>query len=257
MSLDQKIIWNELHVPDLDAANAFYGPLFGWSIKPEECETYVHFYLDGETVAGYMAPHGGPGSHPHWHVYLGTSDIEAFVGRAEKAGGKSLMPIMDIPHTGKIGAIADPNGAVISPFQVADPDRPTWGHSGTAGKFCWVELLTQIESKAKAFYPEVVGWELLEAKFGDTNYCMLLPSGATPDQAQGGIMQMDSPDVPDNWLPYVCVDDVEATATKANKLGGTICVEPATIGTHGKIAVLIDPQNAVLGIYQSLGGGDC
>ncbi|MDF1837636.1 MAG: VOC family protein [Planctomycetota bacterium] len=256
MSLDHKIIWNELHVPDLVAANEFYGPLFGWSTKPEECDTYVHFYHGGETVAGYMAPHGGPGSYPHWHVYLGTSDIEAYVKRAEKAGGKSLMPVMDIPHTGKIGAIADPGGAVLSPFQVADPERSSWGHGGTAGKFCWVELLTQDETAAKDFYTKVVGWELMEAEFGGTQYCMLMPPGASPDQAQGGIMQMDNPEVPDNWLPYVCVEDVEATAAKVKELGGTICVPPATIGTHGKIAVLIDPQKAVLGIYQSL-GTDC
>ena len=167
-----------------------------------------------------------------------------------------MMPTMDIPHTGKVNAIADPGGAVLSPFQVADPDRPSWGHKGASGNFCWVELLTQDASVAKEFYSKVVGWEPMEMEMDGTQYCMLMPPGATPDQAQGGIMKMDNPEVPDNWLPYISVTDVEATAAQAVELGGTICVPPATLGTHGKIAVLIDTQNAVFGIYQSL-GGDC
>jgi predicted enzyme related to lactoylglutathione lyase len=254
MSLEQKFIWNELRVPDLDLANAFYGPLFGWITKPEERSTYVHFYQGEDAVAGFMAPLGGSGAPSHWHVHVGTSDVDAYVERAKEAGGKALMPTLDIPHTGKMSAIEDPGGAVLAPFQVADPERPSWGHKAKAGNFCWVELLCQDEVVAKAFYSKVVGWELIEAGTSNIQYCLLTPPGAAPEEVQGGIMKMNNPEVSDNWLPYVCVDNVEAAAAKAVELGGTICVPPGNLATQARFAVLIDTQGAVFGIYQSLAG---
>ena len=148
MSLDHKIIWNELRVSDVDAALEFYGPLFGWSIKEEERKTYVHFYKGETTVAGFLGPHGSQSEAPHWHVYVGTSDIESYAKRAEDAGGKAPMGIMDIPYTGKVSHVSDPAGAVLTPFQVADPKRTSWGHSSKSGHFCWVELLSQDAQRA-------------------------------------------------------------------------------------------------------------
>jgi hypothetical protein len=167
------------------------------------------------------------------------------------------MPTMDIPHTGRVSSIADPGGAVLSAFQVAEPERQSWGLRGKDGHFCWTELLTQDAERAKDFYKQVVGWEILEADMDGTAYCMLMPPGGKPEEAQGGIMQMEKPDVPDGWLPYVGVQSADETAAKAKELGATLCVEPVDIGSHGRSAVIIDPQGAVFGIYQSMGGADC
>jgi len=60
---------------------------------------------------------------------------------------------------------------------------------------------------------------------------------STPPQAEGS---------PPNWGVYVTVDDVDATARKAEGLGGKILVPPTDIPNVRRFSVLQDPQGAVI-----------
>ena len=250
MSLDHTIIWNQLTCTDLDQAIGFYESLFGWTTKPEERETYVHFYMGEQTVAGVMPSHGGPSGPAHWAVHVGTSDIAAYRKRAEAAGGKPLTPIMDIPHTGKLCPIADPGGAVLVAFEPSDPDRGSWGPQQKPGHFCWVELMSGDLPNALKFYGEVVGWKTHEMQVGDIQYTCLAAPDAKDGAAVGGAMTKPEPHIPDHWLPYVAVNRVDEKHAEALKLGARACVPPTEIPGIGRFSVLIDPQDAVFAIYQ-------
>jgi predicted enzyme related to lactoylglutathione lyase len=66
------------------------------------------------------------------------------------------------------------------------------------------------------------------------------------------MMTMDAkfpPEVTPHWLPYFSVADVDATAATASGAGGTVLMEPTSIGDVRRIAVLRDPQGAVFGVY--------
>ncbi len=52
-----------------------------------------------------------------------------------------------------------------------------------------------------------------------------------------------------HWLPYFAVADADATAATASEAGGTVLMEPTSIGDVRRIAVLRDPQGAVFGVY--------
>jgi predicted enzyme related to lactoylglutathione lyase len=52
--------------------------------------------------------------------------------------------------------------------------------------------------------------------------------------------------MPPSWGAYVTVDDVDATAALAEKLGGKICIPPTDIPTVGCFTVIQDPQGAML-----------
>jgi uncharacterized protein len=47
------------------------------------------------------------------------------------------------------------------------------------------------------------------------------------------------------------VDDVDPAAANAKKLGDRIIVEPMDIPDVGRIAVLLDPKGAAIGLYKS------
>jgi predicted enzyme related to lactoylglutathione lyase len=66
----------------------------------------------------------------------------------------------------------------------------------------------------------------------------------------GGLMQCPKPGLPSHWLPYVTVEDVDATAAKAKKLGAQIAMEPLDVPTVGRIAVLVDPHGAAIGLFK-------
>jgi predicted enzyme related to lactoylglutathione lyase len=68
----------------------------------------------------------------------------------------------------------------------------------------------------------------------------------------GGLMKAPEPGMPAQWLPYVVVEDVEATVAKAVKLGGKVCKAGFDIPEVGRIAVLSDPEGAVFGLIKPL-----
>ena len=252
--IEGRIIWNEIHSSDLDATEKFYKELFGWTTIPEERETYVHFYLDGKTVAGAMTIEDGSPIPPNWSVYVGTDDIEGYMSRAEEAGGKALMPLLDLPETGKICAIADPEGAVLSPFAPSDPARESWLPTGAPGTFCWVELLCRDADKARDFYGKVAGWEMRDMDMGPGGiYTILAPQGAPEGDGVGGIQPMGEDDKgPACWLPYVAVEDIDASTAKVTALGGAVHVPVTEIPGMGRFSVVSDNGGAMLALYWSM-----
>jgi hypothetical protein len=69
----------------------------------------------------------------------------------------------------------------------------------------------------------------------------------------GGLMKCPMPGMPAQWVPYVVVDDVDATTKKTAQLKGKVAKEPFDVPNVGRIAVLVDPQGAVIGIFKPKG----
>jgi len=114
------------------------------------------------------------------------------------------------------------------------------------GEFSWNELITTDEAGAKKFYTSLFGWST--QAFGDGNYTLFKQD----ETMVGGMMKCPKDGVPAHWLAYVTVDDVDATATQAAKLGGKIVMDPFDVPTVGRIAVLLDPQGASIGLFKPL-----
>jgi predicted enzyme related to lactoylglutathione lyase len=63
---------------------------------------------------------------------------------------------------------------------------------------------------------------------------------------RGGIASLLPKDASPHWLPYVRVDDVDATASRAERLGATIVMRPEDIPGIARFTVIRDPLGAVL-----------
>ena len=106
--------WNELSVPDPEAAVAFYTKLFGWNTEVMHMEKMDYTIVKaGEQMIGgimKMVP-GGPIA---WTPYVTVEDIEETAKQAEALGAKICVPPTDIPHVGRFAIFCDPQGALIS-----------------------------------------------------------------------------------------------------------------------------------------------
>ena len=118
------------------------------------------------------------------------------------------------------------------------------------GEFVWYELMTTDAEGAKEFYTDVVGWGTTPFEGSPVPYTMWTKG----ESAIGGVM--DLPDearqagAPPHWLAYVTVPDVDATAEKAKRMGGTVIHGPADIPEIGRFAILADPQGAVIAAFK-------
>ena len=118
------------------------------------------------------------------------------------------------------------------------------------GQFVWYEHLTKDAPKAIGFYSDVVGWKTQPFQEGGGDYTMWVGSQGP----LGGVMKLpaeaEKMGAPPHWEAHVQVDDVDATAAQAKKLGGKVYKEPEDIPNVGRFAVLADPQGAVFCVFK-------
>jgi predicted enzyme related to lactoylglutathione lyase len=116
---------------------------------------------------------------------------------------------------------------------------------GPHGSFCWNELLTHDPTRAKKFYAETIGWTFDPMPMQDGGTYWVAKEG---DKMVAGIFEMKGPDnIPENWMPYLAVDDVDARVKKATKAGATLMRPLFDIPGIGRIAILRQPGGAGVG----------
>ena len=115
----------------------------------------------------------------------------------------------------------------------------------THGAFSWNELLTTDPAAAATFYAALFGWSVKEmgAEMGGYRVVSVGETGV------GGIMKCpEGQPIPPHWGAYVTVDDVEQTIAKCTELGGKVVVPPMDVPNVGRMALLQDPQGAVISV---------
>jgi len=113
-----------------------------------------------------------------------------------------------------------------------------------ANPFVHIELRTRDVAKSKKFYAALFNWEMREMPGMD--YTVIEVGEGTG----GGIMKNLKLADPDNWVPYILVDDVAASTKKAASLGATIAENVTEIPDMGWYSVIIDPTGSAFGLWQ-------
>ena len=119
-------------------------------------------------------------------------------------------------------------------------------HEWSHGTFFWNELMTRDVEKAKKFYADTLGWTYEAMPMANGTYWVAKAGG----QAVGGIFPLTSPQfdgVPEAWMAYLAVDDVDARVKKAQSLGATLMQPIFDVPGVGRIAVLREPGGAGIG----------
>jgi uncharacterized protein len=118
---------------------------------------------------------------------------------------------------------------------------------GTHGTFYWNELMTRDVERAKKFYADTVGWsfDAMPAPGGMTYWIAKMN-----DESVAGIFDISSPEfgpVPESWMAYIAVDDVDARVKKATKSGATVMKPAFDVPGVGRIVILTEPGGAGIG----------
>lgn len=253
--------WVDLGSPDLAASVDFYGALLGWDVSesenPEETGGYRIATQQGKSAAGMM-PLMQEGQTPAWTTYVSVENADATATAVRDAGGNVLAEPMDVMDLGRMAVFADPNGAVFGVWQAG-----SFGGAelvNEVGTFSWNELSTRDPERAKEFYGAVFNWTGRDMDMGDfgTYTTWRLPNASEDDDSIGGLLDMRGrvPDeVPEHWMTYFTVDELDATIDMAKGAGGNVTFGPLDL-QMGRLAILIDPQGAAFGIFESKATSD-
>jgi predicted enzyme related to lactoylglutathione lyase len=117
-----------------------------------------------------------------------------------------------------------------------------WQH----GEFYWNELMTRDPAKAKKFYADTLGWSFEAMPMQNDTYWL----AKMGDAMVGGIFPLNAPQfdgVPESWMSYLAVDDVDARVKKATAAGATLMRPIFEVPGVGRIAILKEPGGAGIG----------
>src|SRR5688500_11274928 len=85
-----------------------------------------------------------------------------------------------------------------------------------------------------------------------SKYDMLSMSSGDKPKHLAGVVPAKPASLGGHWLPWVSVDDVDATVGKVKALKGKVVTKPHDIPGVGRAAVVTDPTGAPLGLLKSL-----
>jgi predicted enzyme related to lactoylglutathione lyase len=242
--------WTDLTTTDQEAAKSFYGELFGWEaddLPMGEGSYYSMMRLSGQSVAA-ISPQPQQlreaGAPPTWNSYITVASADESLERAKHLGATVHSPAFDVFDAGRMGVIQDPSQAF---FAVWEPKENIGaGLVNMPGALSWNELATPDMDASAGFYTELFGWSVEPLQGSEMPYTVIKNSDG---HTNGGIRPVTPPGAPPHWLVYFGTDDIEAGSARVSELGGSVLVEPMSIGPAGHISVAQDPQGAVFALY--------
>ncbi len=106
--------------------------------------------------------------------------------------------------------------------------------------FVWFHNNSKKPGDSAKFYEKLLGWAKAEGPPGMTMLATDAGPFAAVGEQDGGLV---------GWVPYVRVDDVDASTKKAEKLGATV-VKGKTRGPAGEFTIVRDPGGAAVALWQ-------
>ncbi len=241
--------WIELFTSDLEAAQRFYGSLFGWTTEASgpDYGGYVTFLHHGAPIAGCMHNDGSAGAPSSWSVYLESDNAADTAAMAKANGGQVVVEAMQVGEMGHLAFVVDPGGATVGIWQgLEHPGFSARGEVGTPG---WFELQTRDYHRALPFYENVFGW--VTHTVSDSLEFRYTTLGRDEDTLAGVLDASELPgDAPSAWWFYLEVDDADAAAARAVDLGGVQVSAPED-SPYGRVAQLADPSGVMFKIRSS------
>jgi predicted enzyme related to lactoylglutathione lyase len=258
--------WVDTSQPNPRAAVDFYHGLFGWEFEntmPADAGgEYFLGKLHGDEVAAVGSIPDGAPPMAMWNTYIWVDSADDTAAKVREAGGRVLMEPFDVMDAGRMAMCTDPEGASFCFWQAKDFKGARVVNE--AGSLNFNNLSTGDVEGAKAFYGAVFGWTTLDVGGGVLMWSlpgygdhlekdnpdlrkmvaeMGGPSGFEDVVASIIPISEDSAGPPPNWSVTFSVDDADATAAKAEELGGKVVVPPFD-APWVRTAVISDPQGA-------------
>ena len=267
--------WIDVEEPDLEGARAFYAGLFGWVFEDAspagDSLRYLVAHLQGLPVAGLTGPADGfePAQgvvavRPTWNTYVAVDDADDVARRIRAAGGDVLHGPSPLGEYGRYAVCSDSSGVRFRLWQAGT-------HAGAQvvnapGAWNFSDLHASDTEGSATFYADVFGWAfddigvgsmIRRPGYGDHLAATVDPGiydrqagvNAPPGFADaiGWLTGAESDQAP-HWHVTFTVEDWDATAAAAERLGGTALSRGDTEWTRE--ALLRDPQGARFTVSQ-------
>lgn len=253
----------DLRTTSFDAAEGFYGPLFGWNFVDvsgniEGQDYWIARIAERDTAGIGLSQPADFIPTPHWRPYLTVDDISAALAQAVVLGARVVEPLVRIPGDGSLVTVQDPGGALLTLWQYAAGSESITVKDDLGAPF-WTELHTVDVATSRAFYGALVGWRFEERDACGEHGHVAVPAVDDPRQPVAASLVSigdgsHHTGAGSHWRIFFNVLDPDATARRAVDLGGRVVVEPWDQPGVGRAAILADPSGATFVVMRPVAG---
>lgn len=244
-----KFVWSDLITDDVSAAQAFYGPLLGWTFEQTRRPgggDYTLIVSRGGRYVGGMVLQPDPGDgvdYSRWLGYLAVPDIDESVNYTSATGGEVVRAAHDLGTVARAAVVIDPQGAVVGLIH-SDRGYPADLPGVGVGEVAAHELLAGDAVAAAGWYTPLAEFSVREEQRSRGTYRWLVASG----RDRAGIMQRPDDRVQPTWVTHFRVEDLADSVALVERLGGQVLLAPAQEVRGGSLAVVTDPTGALLAL---------
>ncbi|MEO7446722.1 MAG: VOC family protein [Humibacillus sp.] len=240
--------WLDLLVSDVDAAQYFYGELFGWKWLEGGSATggYPLALLDGHPVAGISRRPATAPVPSQWTTYLRVGDIAVADASIRAHGGRTLGRPVPLGALARTLVARDPGGAWFGVWEPAE--LPGSGLLDEPGSLAWNELLTRDYDRAQTFARSVFGHEFTDQTQEDGPRWAVAHTGdGNPAYGLAEIGPEWGMHIPSHWVASFAAADLLPLVATALELGADLVQEPFD-GPFGQGAVLTGLEGEVFSL---------
>src|SRR2546425_9441499 len=105
------VTWFEITGKDGKKLQNFYSGVFGWKVDANNPMNYGMVDNAGEGIGGGIS--GGDGSRNQGTFYIEVDDPQAFLHKVEAHGGKTGMPVTEVPDMVKFARMDETESQVV------------------------------------------------------------------------------------------------------------------------------------------------
>ena len=181
-----------------------------------------------------------------WSVYIGSDDLEALAQTA--AGGAVVAPPFDVGDQGRMAVFTDASGAFISAWQGTQMGgfQTTGAERLRLGRAERPRVVAPCRS-TRGLRLDGEGRRVARAAVHR------VPGRRPQHRGATEMSPMVPAEVPNYWLVYFAVDDVDAIHRRAVDTGGGELVAPLDF-PGGRMSIVRDPQGAAFGLMRLAAG---
>jgi predicted enzyme related to lactoylglutathione lyase len=99
----------------------FYSNTFGWKIDANNPMNYGIVDNAGQGIGGGIS--AGDGGTKQVTFYIEVDDPQAYLDKVQAKGGKTVMPVTEIPGMVVLAQFADPEGNVVGLVKAGYPPQ--------------------------------------------------------------------------------------------------------------------------------------
>jgi predicted enzyme related to lactoylglutathione lyase len=232
-----KFVWHDLITDNVNAAQKFYGDVFGWTFETKGAYTLV---LNKKELIGgmmYVAPAEENKAKAVWLPSMSVEDVDKAITYLKAKKGEVLKGPLNMKERGRGVLVSDPSGAHLVLLHTKDGDPKDT--TPQVGDWLWNELWSDTPKESYAFYRHLGrydGYEMRDA------YRILKSKG----KWRAGIREVSKEEFNSRWVPTIRVSDLQETISKVQSAGGEVLITPNEELVNGNVSLIADNRGALV-----------